>query len=130
MNKFLERENLMDSQGNVCLKKVIDIADCEADFFWSQFIAVYDDEAELADAVETLLTMYLGDHMKGLYCSFACMKNNGMVLPPHLLTVAAFEQSDFSVFYFGEFFLRLVWNLYETLTELDMEDFFFKWQME
>ena len=68
--------------------------------------------------------------MKGLYCSFACMKNNGMVLPPHLLTGAAFEQSDFSVFYFGEFFLRLVWNLYETLTELDMEDFFFKWQME
>ncbi len=129
MEKFFERDGVMDANGHVCIMQMISVADTDADFFWEQLMDICDDEENLASIVEVLLSLYVRRKMKAIYWYFAKLKGHGIALPPYILTGAAFANLEVSLFYFGTFFLQLMWRMQETMKELGMEDFLYERMM-
>ncbi len=82
MEKFFEKEGVMDSNGHVCIMKMCEVADGDADFFWEQLVEYFDDEESLATIVSFLTRLYLQRNMKAMYWAFAVLKGQGIALPP------------------------------------------------
>ena len=115
----------MDSNGHVCIMKMCEVADGDADFFWEQLVEYFDDEESLATIVSFLTRLYLQRNMKAMYWAFAVLKGQGIALPPYILTGAAFANLEVTLFYFGAFFLQVMWKMQETMEELGLEEFLY-----
>lgn len=124
MEKFFEKDGVMDSEGHVRIMQLSDVADRDADFLWEQLVEYYDEKG-LAVIVNYLTRLYVQRKMKAIYWAFAYMKGNGIALPPYILTGAAFAMQELTLFYFGAFFLRITYRMQENMEDQGMEEFVF-----